>query len=548
MTQRSRNTLIKRQILAVFLLLLTLISPGSATEGENRNLADNIPGKKDPNKDVIMLVELIRHGARAPLAPISQPDWVKKTGLGELTPVGQRQHYNLGKLTRLRYPSLFSKKLKYNEYNIISTDYNRTVESAISNFIGISEPFREVEDLPFKNGDERLNPPQKINFDAAAETKFRSPLPGGFVPFPVHMRINGTDTLFKLNNKKVCPSNSKLVEYSEEKVDKYLSASPVVKSIVKKAEKIFGIKKKEKTQNDGKGEKKRVKKHDDDMDGESFYRRCVHIADFIVMDNLNNPNPKISETDPDYVNYRRCYWTWITSSFNNTLAARIMASPMLEKVVTLFEAKKRTILAGKPEIAPLKLQILSAHDTTLTSVLTAFGWLENNCLNEELYHNKTIEGCKFGPEPASSIAFELRGAIDPFSAVKETGSIDLKVGVLYNGKRLKICGEKDICELKEFTELLNNKIIFPVWREFCGIVDREQRKNDFLRFLFLIAISVSIGVVLCYVCRGKSIFGFGFNTGGGGLDAGNSSELSSYEEGVPQRYESTKLDYSVEKL
>ena len=54
--------------------------------------------KKDTsNLEVQMVVELFRHGARAPVDKAFNLPWVRQFGYGELTDVGRRMHYNLGR-------------------------------------------------------------------------------------------------------------------------------------------------------------------------------------------------------------------------------------------------------------------------------------------------------------------------------------------------------------------------------------------------------------------------------------------------------------------
>jgi hypothetical protein len=132
-----------------------------------------------------MLVELARHGSRAPVTLLGpKSEWVKKVGLGELTRVGMRQRYNLGLNTKARYANFLGTKLAYNEYHILSTNFNRTIMSAVSHIMGLQEKISDVP-LSFAKDDERTLPPQKpLLFDPTTDPE--TPLPAGLVPFPTH--------------------------------------------------------------------------------------------------------------------------------------------------------------------------------------------------------------------------------------------------------------------------------------------------------------------------------------------------------------------------
>ena len=83
---------------------------------------------------------IYRHGDRAPIELL--PTGLNKThlwinGLGELTDIGIRQHFRLGKYLIQRYNYFINKTYKYKETYVRSTDKNRTLMSAESNLAGM---------------------------------------------------------------------------------------------------------------------------------------------------------------------------------------------------------------------------------------------------------------------------------------------------------------------------------------------------------------------------------------------------------------------------
>ena len=98
-------------------------------------------------KELVFVLTHFRHGARAPIAPSDDPqDYYNKSWYNpsQLTGVGHRMHYVLGLYNRERYitNSTFLDD-KFNEHNILvmSTNYNRTINSALSQLYGLYPTF-----------------------------------------------------------------------------------------------------------------------------------------------------------------------------------------------------------------------------------------------------------------------------------------------------------------------------------------------------------------------------------------------------------------------
>ncbi|KAI6181644.1 Acid phosphatase [Aphelenchoides besseyi] len=93
------------------------------------------------NEDQLIFVQTIfRHGDRYPLYiyknnPNQADSW--PTGsLGNLSPTGMDQQLRLGKKLRRRYRDFFSPKFTYDEIYVRSSEFNRTLASALSQLIG----------------------------------------------------------------------------------------------------------------------------------------------------------------------------------------------------------------------------------------------------------------------------------------------------------------------------------------------------------------------------------------------------------------------------
>lgn len=94
--------------------------------------------------DQLVFATLItRHGDRTPFTNIKNANYKWKTGLEQLTPIGMNEEYMLGKKLRKRYvDNLKLLKPNYVDDSIytVSSDYNRTIESAECLLIGLYPP------------------------------------------------------------------------------------------------------------------------------------------------------------------------------------------------------------------------------------------------------------------------------------------------------------------------------------------------------------------------------------------------------------------------
>jgi hypothetical protein len=107
-------------------------------------------------RNELLFVQVIwRHGDRAPMSnyptdPHNESTW--PGGWAELTELGMRQQFTLGKLLRKQYitsdPPFLSARYSPKEIYIRSTDVNRTLVSAMSNLAGMYPAGEPGYDFP----------------------------------------------------------------------------------------------------------------------------------------------------------------------------------------------------------------------------------------------------------------------------------------------------------------------------------------------------------------------------------------------------------------
>ena len=146
---------------------------------------------------LIFVATQFRHGARAPLnLDSSYKDLQNQTwdNPGELTKIGKRMHYLLGRRNAKRYitnEGLLSEKFDPHEILVRSTDVNRTIESALVQLQGLypysNETLNDTEKTLAENiGVNITSFKSEINNDKFPD----SPIPSGVNTPPIHIFDN----------------------------------------------------------------------------------------------------------------------------------------------------------------------------------------------------------------------------------------------------------------------------------------------------------------------------------------------------------------------
>ena len=152
------------------------------------------------SKKLLFVLTHFRHGARAPLS-LNKNNYDSFNQLwsnpGELTVVGQRMHYILGLHNHEKYikeKKFLSENYNPNEIYILSTNHNRTIQSALAQIQGLYYLNSSFNDILNDNQKNISNPPINITQDIQKEidklNSVNSALPQFLQTIPINIINN----------------------------------------------------------------------------------------------------------------------------------------------------------------------------------------------------------------------------------------------------------------------------------------------------------------------------------------------------------------------
>ena len=389
----------------------------------------------------------VRHGARSPLKLNKKHNDMfggKWNSNSELTSLGKRQHYNLGKINKERYSSFINDKFDPKEIKIYSTPFPRTIMSVASELLGFynnnSYPLNyNFSDIDFENKDiEDINkiviPPiqlfsfnEKTNhFDRTFKNHFECKYMRNQVKenwgIP-HKEINSIITNFAQEYSELIEKEFKNINFNLLKTPKYFdNFCDVFLSIYFDESRYYLLQKISKY---GKNIDK-IKETCDDF----LYKQFIYIR-----------NGGIAEKNPS-----------------------ISISPIINQIITWMKSRSYINNNFKTNYNEPKLVIYSAHDSNLFQ-MQAFLKI---CFNIE------VEKTEF----ASTQLMELRKYGNEFY-----------VEIYYNDKL------KMNITLKEFEQRINENVLSE--KEINHLC--YNKGNNFIKFMYILIFILII--ILCYEIR-----------------------------------------------
>lgn len=428
-----------------------------------------------PTPTLLFVAELCRHGDRTPLQEFPSdalPASKWPEGVGELTAIGQRAHYELGQRLRARYidtgflPAIYQPRDIY----VRSTDIDRTLVSATSQMAGLFPPGTAPnDDVRVRYGKDALHDDE-------------GGLPHRYQPVPIHTTSQKTDLM--LIPGRNCPRHDEIMKRKKEG-EKLRAKSTEQRGFLAVVAKLAGR---------------------DPLNFTIF--DLEHIDDTWNCFHAHSVPLPVGVT-PAVLERTRNVSEWLRNYANEGLEVQRLRAGVL-----LNDIKERMAVAALAAFKKLpdeftylkkKFVLYSAHDTTLTATLSAM---------------QVHDG--LNPPYNSTVFWELFKGYDD----------SLMVRVEYNGKALILPGcSSEVCPISEYLastesvtvagELQRQVECLVGWRRYSAMVTGwfrrgkhdvkdfslvlDDRKNDSNTAVGLTTVFFVIGIILV---AAVSIFAF----------------------------------------
>jgi len=380
------------------------------------------------------VIQIFRHGARGPVGDYD-PSWPPQQR-GQLTPVGLRQHYILGKVLSEKYPHFFGSQYDYNQVYMLSDDTQRCIQSAGAQFYGIYLGSGPALKKTYPS--ELAVPPyqdQRVQTLAASLPNVEA-IGNNNIPNIVNIVDQSNQILFQGDLFFYCPNQG---HWSYENSNDTLAQEAWI---------IF----QETAEN--------ANQYLDDA------QKLKDLSDFVSFGNVLLANLADNRKLPGGINDKELIYnltmagTWFNFHTSNgqLIQRQLGAFNILNEVLKQLKAFKD----GQDYKS---VALYSGHDTNLLAILGAFGIINENCLmaNFQSHIRKESQipypNCYF-PYFASDIIFEF---------YNDTQNSSIKV--YYNNQILPLCNGQDTCSYDEFVVFVKNATgnnTLETYNQKCG--------------------------------------------------------------------------------
>lgn len=360
--------------------------------------------------ELILVFEISRHGARAPVDEKYSKDF--EVGTGMLTPSGMRQHYLLGRYLRKKYVDemkFISSHYNQDEIHVSSTHMPRTIQSARCHLLGMFPPASTNK----KVSDEKMFkslPHIKLSGNYTGDSE--DSIPGRYEPIAVNNNEIKRDSIYATGS---CPYLAKQIESRKTnrklwtKYDDYFKPR-----IYKQLADYFN------------------------MTEDSIHYLLAHdLGDVLISYEYEGLLKEGTFTEKEWKTISRLQLPWLLHT-STPLGNKLMVSKLLNPVIELMHWKmgreydKRLVF---PYRGTEKYVFYSSHDLMISNFLKFFQ-------PEDLYYDRV--------DYASNFIFEL------YKRGDEEDKFFFKI--FYNNQQIKLPGCKQMdCDFDEFEESFRDR-------------------------------------------------------------------------------------------
>ncbi|XP_046545921.1 lysosomal acid phosphatase-like isoform X1 [Haliotis rubra] len=267
----------------------------------------------------LRLVNLVyRHGDRSPYRTypnnLNSIDKNWPQGLGWLTTEGMKQHYSLGRFIRRRYTGFLSDKYLHTEIRVESSDVDRCLMSAYSNLAGLYPP----------SGDQVWN----------------SNIP--WQPIPVHTRPEVEDNMLAMQEPCKKYDQIEAANFASNRIKQLMAGNQEFLQLLSRETgfKPFNV------------------------------RDILPVADTLYCEKVHNITWPAWVNDTIYAKARDLEQIGFDLLFHDNVG-RLKGGPLVKKWIDLAQQKVAT------KTISTKMNVFSAHDSTVVSVLSALKLYNN---------------------------------------------------------------------------------------------------------------------------------------------------------------------------
>ena len=389
-------------------------------------------------KQVVLLTEYCRHGARVNGRVLPGMDLISKYGKYNLTSTGMRQHYLLGKELSFRYSNLFTRNsTNPTQVEVFSSPLPRTQMSAISQLLGLYSPGTGPNISTLDSA--WWTPPLETGVDVEAD--LQAAVPKGFNFYPLTVQSEEMDFLFMPSIESACPLAAKV--HRERKQKSYEELDSITDELASELEEA-GLHSVE-LYNSSKWNLQNLFLFADDM---LCYRS-----------EYGTQYPRLTEN--------------LSRKLRTFLGVRIAIDYLdHETSLLLSDGIAKSIIQGMDDVVmntskAKKFRLFMGHDSGMLAQIFLLRLSSLACLNATM-HDKTpgSEWCLNYPDFASQLLYELIHDVDEKKHY---------VRVLFNGTPVPICansaGPDHHCEYNSFKSTFLKALTFNSAEEFakfCG--------------------------------------------------------------------------------